>query len=445
MVVDAWAAHTTGMAKSVEVVQGGRQEFKAANPEYAQYSTYQKGVHDYPGGISAFRKSMQDNPNFKAAEEAERKRLKEEGKSGAVLEAELDNWADSQKAYFAAINEPWKRSDTISGQTGPSSVSTMGTIFKPEETASGSGEKKEPKDPTVNDFWAAEKGIPRLQEDYAQYEHDNTKMEQDFGAAWNAEKAEWEDHADSAKERDELGIGDDTYVTPSYTDTMRRYEDWEEDNPGGSPEAFFDHMLKTEGFGKRPAGTKTTSLPAGGTTYTPGGTGRAAPPTSLTQIRGATKASNPPAVGSRPEESDAGQRVVAVADDYIGKVPYVWGGIPGKGQDPSGGWDCSGMTYWLDQNYGSGELPMGSHYQYAYAQDTGRLFTDLSELQPGDIVFIDTGWQGGAGAELNQSGHVGIYAGDGMLINAANSAQGTVIVPLDSYGNIMGAMHGDWN
>jgi hypothetical protein len=266
MVVDAWAAHTTGVAKSVEVVQGGRQEFKAANPEYAQYSTYQKGVHDYPGGISAFRKSMQDNPNFKAAEEAERKRLKEEGKSGAVLEAELDNWADSQKAYFAAINEPWKRGDQISGTTGPSSVSTMGTIFKPEEK-----EEKEPyeeKDPTVDDYWSPAKGVPRLEDNLSAYDYDNQKMEKDFGPYWNYEEADWENIADTAKERDNLGIGDNTYVTPSYTETMRRYEDWEEDHPGGSPEEFFDYMLQLEGFG-RVTPTKPT-MPKGGTTYTPG-------------------------------------------------------------------------------------------------------------------------------------------------------------------------------
>jgi hypothetical protein len=267
LVVDAWAANTTGVAESVEVVQGGRQAFKDANPEYAQYSTYQKGVHDYPGGISAFRKSMQDNPNFRAAEEAERKRLKEEGKSGAVLEAELDNWADSQKAYFAAINEPWKRSDTISGQTGPSSVSTMGTIFKPEEKEEG-GEKKEPKDPTVDDYWSPEKGVPRLQDNYAAYENDNQKMEDDFGPYWNYEDAEWENNADSAKERDNLGIGDDTYVTPSYSETMRRYEDWEEDHPGGSPEEFFDYMLQLQGFGK--VTPPKPALPKGGTTYKPG-------------------------------------------------------------------------------------------------------------------------------------------------------------------------------
>jgi hypothetical protein len=120
----------------------------------------------------------------------------------------------------------------------------------------------------VDDYWSPEKGVPRLQDNYAAYENDNQKMEDDFGPYWNYEEADWENIADTAKERDNLGIGDNTYVTPSYTETMRRYEDWEEDHPGGSPEEFFDYMLQLEGFG-RVTPTKPT-MPKGGTTYTPG-------------------------------------------------------------------------------------------------------------------------------------------------------------------------------
>jgi hypothetical protein len=271
-VVEAWAANTSGVPEAVETVRTGRDAFKAEHPDYADYSVYQKGVFDYEGGISQFRKDMADNPNFKAAEDAERKRLKAEGKSGAVLEAELDSWATGQAAFFAANNEKWKNSDQISSKTGPSSVAAMGRLIPEEEKDDGGDSSSAPKDPTVNDFWAPEKGTARLAEDYAQYEHDNAKMEQDFGPYWNEAEAKWEAEASTATEREELGIGDNTYVTPSFTDTMRRYEDWEEDHPGGSPEEFFDYMLQLPGFGKKiaPSGTKTTSLPAGGVTYTPG-------------------------------------------------------------------------------------------------------------------------------------------------------------------------------
>jgi cell wall-associated NlpC family hydrolase len=156
------------------------------------------------------------------------------------------------------------------------------------------------------------------------------------------------------------------------------------------------------------------------------------------------------AVGSQVGAGIGGNAVVAKAMEYVGKVPYVWGGIPGKGQDPSGGWDCSGMTYWLDQNYGDGSLPMGSHYQYDYAQRTGKLFTDLSQLQPGDLIFINTGWQGGAGGEMNAAGHVGIYAGNGKMVHAANPSVGTIISDLAAYngggsGTVLGAMHSSYS
>lgn len=139
-----------------------------------------------------------------------------------------------------------------------------------------------------------------------------------------------------------------------------------------------------------------------------------------------------------------GNGIVEIAKQFVG-VAYNWGAIPGANQDPwVTGWDCSGMTYYFDQKYGGGQLPMGSHYQYQYAQQTGQLFTDLSMLQPGDLVFIDTGWQGGAGAELNRAGHVAIYIGNGQIIHAANEQTGTIISNLSAYGGVMGAMHMSW-
>ena len=106
----------------------------------------------------------------------------------------------------------------------------------------------------------------------------------------------------------------------------------------------------------------------------------------------------------------------------------------------------SGLTYWVDQNYGNGSLPMGSHYQYDYAQKTGQLFSDTNQLQPGDLVFFNTGWQGGAGSELNGAGHVAMYIGNGKMIHAANPSQGTIVSDFASYApsngyQYMGAMH----
>lgn len=152
-------------------------------------------------------------------------------------------------------------------------------------------------------------------------------------------------------------------------------------------------------------------------------------------------------VTTRPWSTNgSANSAINAAMQYVG-VPYVWGGIPGKGDNPwDTGWDCSGFTYWLDQNYGGGQLPMGSHYQYQYAQQTGQLFMDTNQLQPGDLVFFNTGWQGGAGSELNGAGHVAMYIGNGKMIHAANPSQGTIISDFTNYApsngyQYLGAMH----
>lgn len=131
---------------------------------------------------------------------------------------------------------------------------------------------------------------------------------------------------------------------------------------------------------------------------------------------------------------------VQAAMKYVGSA-YVWGGIPGKG-DPGGNWDCSGLVYWMDQNYGSGEVPMGSHYQYQWAQNTGRLTMDVNSLQPGDLLFFDTGNYAGAGADLNNAGHVGVYIGNGQMLHASNPTDGTVVSDLNAYMQMYGFLGG---
>jgi hypothetical protein len=208
-------------------------------------------------------------------------------------------------------------------------------------------------------------------------------------------------------------------------DNYKRYGDWDK-----ASSAFFvgnpnwvgaDTVNGTTGGGYR--GTLNTymqqlSAAGGGSTYgqVGGGTGNAS-------------------------------SVIQTATSFVGKVPYVWGGIPGKGQTPTG-WDCSGFTYWLDQNYGSGTLARGSHYQYQQAVNEGRLKRDPSQLQAGDLVFFDTGNRAGGGANLNAAGHVGMYIGNGKMVHAANRNDGTIISDIGQYMNMygyLGAMQMSWS
>jgi peptidoglycan DL-endopeptidase CwlO len=90
-------------------------------------------------------------------------------------------------------------------------------------------------------------------------------------------------------------------------------------------------------------------------------------------------------------------KVISMAMQYLG-VPYVWGGA-----SPSG-FDCSGLVLYVYAKVGI-SLPHSSRMQY----DCGTHLT-RSQLQPGDLVFFFTPIQ-----------HVGIYIGNGRMINATGN------------------------
>ena len=95
--------------------------------------------------------------------------------------------------------------------------------------------------------------------------------------------------------------------------------------------------------------------------------------------------------------SSKGQAIVELAKKYLG-TPYVYGG-----SSPSG-FDCSGFVYFLYKNMGV------TLNRVAADQMTNGTWVPKNALQPGDIVGF-----------ANKSGyitHVGIYAGNGMMIHS---------------------------
>ncbi len=102
-------------------------------------------------------------------------------------------------------------------------------------------------------------------------------------------------------------------------------------------------------------------------------------------------------------ESASSSEVVSIAMQYLG-VPYVWGGSSPKG------FDCSGLVMYVYRKVGV-SLPHSSRMQYGYGRPVSR-----NDLEPGDLVFFH-----------NPISHVGIYIGDGQMINAAGTGKGVRI------------------
>jgi len=106
--------------------------------------------------------------------------------------------------------------------------------------------------------------------------------------------------------------------------------------------------------------------------------------------------------------------IVATAQLYLG-VPYVWGGA-----SPSG-FDCSGLTMYCYAQVGV------SLAHSATAQQQASTPVSLGNLRPGDLIFF---------GDASYSYHVGIYVGDGQMIDAPYT--GAVV----RYDSISGAWSG---
>jgi peptidoglycan DL-endopeptidase CwlO len=98
----------------------------------------------------------------------------------------------------------------------------------------------------------------------------------------------------------------------------------------------------------------------------------------------------------------SGSSVVADAQQYLG-VPYRWGGT-----DPTTGLDCSGLVQRVYGDLGI-SLPRTSQEQVS----VGTPVASLAQAQPGDLVFFEPTSSG--------PGHVGIYIGNGQMIDAPHT------------------------
>lgn len=103
--------------------------------------------------------------------------------------------------------------------------------------------------------------------------------------------------------------------------------------------------------------------------------------------------------GIAPDADGFGAQVLTIGEQYLG-TPYLWGGT-----SPDTGFDCSGLVQHVYRQLGI-ELPRVSADQ----AQAGRPVASIDEARPGDLVF----WRGADG----RPNHIGIYAGNGMFLEA---------------------------
>jgi cell wall-associated NlpC family hydrolase len=133
-----------------------------------------------------------------------------------------------------------------------------------------------------------------------------------------------------------------------------------------------------------------------------------------------------------PNLSSRMQAVVSFAIDYVG-YPYVWGGewhepSPSGyccGSQPVGGFDCSGVTWWVMKESVPGwdNTPPRSYAGWPLLQRTSATMASVGkkiafeDIRAGDLLFYD-------GDRNGTVDHVNTYVGAGWAIDSGSSNAG---------------------
>lgn len=124
--------------------------------------------------------------------------------------------------------------------------------------------------------------------------------------------------------------------------------------------------------------------------------------------KASTVTAKTPTSSSSTASTYSSSTLISYASNFLG-VPYVWGGTT-----PSG-FDCSGFVQYVFAHFNV-SLP-----RVAADQQKVGTYVSRENLQPGDLVFFG-----------DPAHHVGIYVGNGCMINAPHTGDVVRIAPLNS-------------
>jgi cell wall-associated NlpC family hydrolase len=171
--------------------------------------------------------------------------------------------------------------------------------------------------------------------------------------------------------------------------------------------------------GSAVTGSTVASAPVAGASVA--GASVAGAPVAGASVAGASSTATSASTGMTAQTATAGavttgtpvsgNDVVANSIQYLG-VPYRWGGT-----DPSNGLDCSGLVQKVYANEGVA-LPRTSAEQATTGTEVAG---GLTNAQPGDLVFF--------GSPVH---HVGIYAGNNMMIEAPHTGTKVQVHSIDA-------------
>ena len=116
-----------------------------------------------------------------------------------------------------------------------------------------------------------------------------------------------------------------------------------------------------------------------------------------------------------PTANTVGAQALQAAISRLGD-PYIWGAA-----GPTS-FDCSGLVMWAYQQVGIA-LP-----HFTVSQYNSGVHVSRNDLEPGDLVFF-----------FPNISHVGMYIGNGMMINAPNFGEDVKVEPV-FWNNFVGAV-----